>query len=382
MKVGVCFVLITGLALLNSCGKVVSPEHIDEKVEVNNNIGQLNAHLQKVDAVQLPFKAVSKNSSELNFLLHADVAPLQWGDKILHAVHVTLNGDFAYVAYATPQQEYVGGVEIINIAEVSQPKILSRMIFTEADITIVMQSENRVFVGGAANSDKIDNISSPAVFAIVELDAGLLTGNYEIFDLPSYNANDIVIVDQTALITTGTTNGGLAIFDLHNKKHAFTPVNGAKALEVSRDGIYVMEGTGTKLHSFSTLDTAFMETISLGCDNMFQSKAETDLKGDILFFSSGACGLKAIDLQTKEICYEYAIPGGGHCNGVSVNDSLVFLANDTSGLAVLKIDAEGLELLGSISFGASVNYVISRGNKLFVAAAEEGLKIIEITPEP
>ncbi len=370
--------LVSAITLLIACGKLISPDPPDEKVLVNNDVTLLNSHLQAGAAKSLPLSQAGENAADFDFLLHATVAPLQYGDKILHAVHVTLNGDFAYVAYATPENEYFGGIEIINIKDVSRPKILSQMIFTEADITIVLRAGNRIFIGGAADSDKIDNISSPAVFGIIELHAGLLSGDYKIFDLPSFNANDIVIVEQTALVTSGTTGGGLTIFDLNTRQHAFTPISGAKALEVTTDGIYIMEGTGVNLHVYSPVDTSFIETIPLGCANMYQSKAETEVQDNVLFFSSGSCGMRAIDLLTREMKYAYKIPNGGHCNGVSVNDDLVFLANDTSGLAVLQIEEDGLAELGFLRFDAPVNYVISHDNKLFVAAAKAGLKIIEI----
>ncbi|MCA9734344.1 MAG: hypothetical protein H6696_17155 [Deferribacteres bacterium] len=373
---------LTGLMVYSACTKVTSPDEATIDVQLNNNSQELNLHVLQGESKKLAFTGTTEINSAYEFVLHATVSPLVWGDKVLHAVHVTLEGDYAYVAYATPENEYFGGIEIIEISDVSQPKILSQMIFTHSDITIALKSGNRLLLGGSANSDKLAQITSPAVFTIVELHDGLMSGDFEIFDLPSYNANDIMIIGESALVTTGTTGGGLAVFDLNTWDYGFIPIEGAKAIEVTPNGIYVMEGTGTNLHVYSALDTSFIETIPLGCPNIFQSKAETDVKDDLLFFSSGSCGMKAINTVSGEIIYDYPIPGGGHCNGVSVNNNLVFLANDTSGLALLEIDGGNLHPMGTLSFGASVNYVISQDNKLFVAAAEAGLKIIEIVPVP
>ncbi|KAA3662216.1 MAG: hypothetical protein DWQ10_02920 [Calditrichaeota bacterium] len=378
----ITLITLTGLMAYTACTKVTAPDEATVDAQLNNNPEELNLHVLQGTPQKLSFAGAAKVNAAYAFFLHATVAPLEWGDKVLHAVHVTLEGNYAYVAYATPENEYFGGIEIIEISDVSQPKILSRMIFTHSDITIALKSGNRLLLGGSANSDKLSQIASPAVFTLVELHDGLMSGDFEIFDLPSYNANDIMVIGESALVTTGTTGGGLSVFDLNTRDYGFIPIEGAKAIEVTPNGIFVMEGTGTNLHVYSALDTSFINTIPLGCPNMFQSKAETDVQNDLLFFSSGSCGMKAISTIDNTIVHDYPIPGGGHCNGVSVNNDLIFLANDTSGLALLQIDGGNLEPMGTLSFGASVNYVISRDNKLFVAAAEKGLKIIEIVPSP
>jgi hypothetical protein len=80
---------------------------------------------------------------------------------------------------------------------------------------------------------------------------------------------------------------------------------------------------------------------------------------------------------------EDGLPSDYVTNGVSVSDNgWVYIANGAGGLDIAKIDAGGqLSWMGNVKLGAgaSVNFVESNANYVFVARGVLGLKILKVT---
>ena len=64
-------------------------------------------------------------------------------------------------------------------------------------------------------------------------------------------------------------------------------------------------------------------------------------------------------------------------NSVSVNQDRVFVANGGAGLYMYEPETTNLALKGSLSLTGSSNYVVSKGEYIFVAGGTDGLKIIK-----
>jgi hypothetical protein len=70
-------------------------------------------------------------------------------------------------------------------------------------------------------------------------------------------------------------------------------------------------------------------------------------------------------------------------NGVTVSENgWVYIANGAAGLDIAKIDTNGqLTWMGNVNLGASVNFVESSEDCLFVARGILGLKILRISED-
>ena len=80
----------------------------------------------------------------------------------------------------------------------------------------------------------------------------------------------------------------------------------------------------------------------------------------------------------KDTLKGFPAPEGGHCNAISINLELAFMANGSDGLSVLFITENGFEEIGSVKFAGSTNFVATLDDLLFVANGSGGLKVLRI----
>ncbi len=63
------------------------------------------------------------------------------GGRSLTASHVDVSGSYAYVSYNTAAEVYVGGIDIINISDPTNPRVTSRLYYVNADINSIKFSK-------------------------------------------------------------------------------------------------------------------------------------------------------------------------------------------------------------------------------------------------
>ena len=71
--------------------------------------------------------AVAGSSATIELI--ARLSPPEYGDEILQASHVKIFGHYAYVAYNTQGERYLGAVDVVDVAIPSEPKLISSVIF-------------------------------------------------------------------------------------------------------------------------------------------------------------------------------------------------------------------------------------------------------------
>lgn len=381
-------VILSSAALLGCLQQPTEPNVFDaDRIKLNNNEEDLNRRVTYFEDKDVPIFELDSGKilthisggREFTLKLRAEIEPPKSGAFDLHANHVTLNGHYAYVSYSTQYNQFSGGVEIYDISDRRRPRIISQAMLPDTDVSIAVASDGKLYLGEATDSDHDSRFDSPACLEVIELQNGVLTGSSRRIDLPSHNANDVRIFDNSVFVTSGTTNGTLSILDQNSLNISEQiKIEGVKAIGRNENYIIAMEGTGAKLHLFDRQSHIFLKSIELGCTNFFQAKAEIDIVGDLAYLSAYECGMKVVDLNSATVVGGIPAVMGGICNGVSVSGDYIFLANGSNGLLVAEITETGFDLIGRAIFYGSTNFVAIQGNQIFVANGKGGLVYIEV----
>lgn len=379
------FALWAVICLLG-CGKQIFEPGADSRMIVENDEAVLNTRLNFDDKELLlePTEGEDgvrnkSSSSQLKLKLRARLSPPEVDGMLLHASHVTVEGNRAYVSYSTINATYRGGAEIIDVSRINNPKVRSQVLFRDTDVAIAKRSGDKIYLGGATDYRQSSSFDSPAVMEIIGLKSSKFSRQNQRLNMPSNNANDIAIFDETIHVTVGSSNGRLCRFDIGNLRNfSEREVDGAKAVAYSDDYIIVMEGTGANLHLFDRQTGEFVKIINIGCDNYLEAKAEIQVVGNKVYASAWECGMKVVDIPSGSVVDDIPVAPGSQCNAVSVNGDYVYMANGTDGVQISRITENGFVNVGTAGFRGSTNFVLVRNNIMFVANGESGLLIIEI----
>jgi len=368
-----------------SCSEQAVEPGAASRFVIENDQELLNSRLIVLDE-ELPLNksGVSKSvMGNLTFKRRGIVAPPEIDGTPLHASHVTLEDGIAYVSYHTRDNQYQGAAEIINVRDVRKPFIKSQILFEDTDITIASRYKTNVYLGQATNPDGNDGFNSPAALEVIHLNEdGDFSKSIQRIDLPSFNTNDILFLNDLAYITSGSSGGMLSIYDLENEQLITQlEVNNAKAVKCTPDFVVAMAGTGERLHIFRHDNNELDRTVELGCENFLESKAELATLNDMVYASAASCGLLAYDIAGDSLLKNIDLGDYATCNSVSVSKeyNVLLLARGADGLQVAVIDPTGLESVGVLDLQGSTNFVAVEGNMMFVANGEGGLQIIEVT---
>lgn len=384
----------------------------DGRVVVTNDTAWLSRRVQQVNSpvdIQPPVASqghavqaerLATQGQSVTLTLRAEIAPPQVDGATIQASHVAIQGNRAYVAYNTQGPDFRGGVEIVNTSNLNGLSILSQAVFNDTDVSALTWFGGTLFLATATNDPFF---TTPAVLEEVGIPGGNLSPNTVRADLPSFVATGVAALGNDVFVTSGTggpVEGGLSVVDRDDITSLFYAhvLADARAVELNGGGeIVVMSGTPGVLRVYDRANGSLVRTIQAGGANIPESKSTIAVKHGRIFMAAGDEGLKVFELATGNLLAQHSIgvpagvdPADAVTNAVSIAGDLVFLANGGAGLHVLQADKDldndpstglTLTLMGQVVFpsGTSVNAVTSRGNLLFVATGQGGLKVIEIS---
>ncbi len=398
------------LFFLVSCEKdPVESRFKQDEIIVNNNLFLLKKRVNKMHGDHvLPLypvyfnddtKSLKSESVSNNYILklRAEVSSPVYNNVKLQASHIKIVDNYAFVTYNVQGPEYLGGLDIFDVSDISNPALVSNVIFTSRDINSVdveiVGSENNkyVYLTGAQNIDS-DNpgLASPAVIERYLLKSsnnfGYADDPRQFYDLPSFAGNDVRYYNGKVYATSGSS-GGLSILTPQMTLEEYRAIPFARSVDVDDVRMAVFSADGGRLHIIGNNNELVIET---GGGSYPEAKSMARIKGDMVFAALNDQGMKMYDLNTgnlmghipRPVEYEYAsVPQNYVSNGVSVVDDLILVANGGSGVYVSQLtENNSIVTIGSMMFeyGSSANFVEASDNKLFVATGLGGLKIIEI----
>lgn len=379
--------------LFQSCQSDDSSENTvnqEAKVVLNSDANSLSTRIDHSNSGVITLttsKLTAKSSTtggtdSFPMSLLAEVNPPVYEGKQLTATHVDVNGNYVYVSYNTQGETYLGGIDVIDVSEPNNPKLVVQAILPNTDINTIVYNNGTLYISGATDVDKQPELSTPAFVAKMTLQNGLLSNDYTAVPLTG-NVSVGVAVGNSNYYAVSGNDGVLAkLSKTTNEIHTAIPIADLRALGYMDNKVVVLSGTeGVKIYNADSM--ALISSIATSKD-VPDAKRTIDFQGTNILVADGYSGLKVFN-SAGSLLQKLTLPTGIDgvdqsdivTNAVSVNGDYVYAANGAAGVAVYKNTNNTLVSLGSIFLGGSANYVKSVGDYIFVATGTGGLKIIK-----
>lgn len=360
------------------------------KVVLNSNSAELSSRMNHSNSGVITLttsKLTSRNATiegvdNFPMSLLAEVNPPTYEGKKLTATHVDVKDNYVYVSYNTQGETYLGGIDVIDVSQPNNPKLVIQAILPNTDISTVVYNNGTLYISGAASKDANPELTSSAFVAKMPLQNGLLTNNYTPVSLAGNVGTGVAIANSNYFAISGN-NGVLAKIDnATNVINTAIPIADLRALGYIDNKVVILSGSeGVKIYNADSM--SLISSIASSKD-VPDAKRTIDFQGTNLLVADGYSGLKVFN-STGSLLQTLALPTGIAnvnqedivTNAVSANGDYVYSANGAAGIAVYKNTNNTLTSLGSIFLDGSSNYVKSVGDYIFVATGTGGLKIIK-----
>ena len=362
----------------------------DAKVVLNSDTNSLSSRMDYSNSGVITLttsKLTSKSSmtggtDNFPMSLLAEVKAPTYNGKQLTATHVDVKDNYVYISYNTQGETYLGGIDVIDISEPNNPKLIVQAILPNTDINTVLYNNGVLYFTGATDIYANPEFTTPAFVAKMTLQNGLLNNDYSSVSMTG-NVSVGVAVSSSNYYAVSGNNGVLAkINKTSNQIQTSIPIDDLRALGYIDNKVVVLSGTaGVKIYNADSM--ALVSSITISTD-VPDAKRTIDFQGSNIVVADGYSGLKVFN-SAGSLLQTLALPTGIDgvdqidivTNAVSVNGDYVYAANGAAGVAVYKNTNNALVSLGSIFLGDSSNYVKSVGDYIFVATGKGGLKIIK-----
>ncbi len=333
--------------------------------------------------------------------LVAEVTPPQLDGQTLQAVSAHrygYNDDFL-VSYMMVGAPYKGCVDYISMRTPSNPRLRSRVTFSDADAINVTSRGSRVYVAQA--SDDVA-LSSPAALERVRLfGPWFINWGRARIDLTSF-AGTSVTVNGNSIVTTSGNTGHLASVGYSSLAADRTPValDDLRWAEVYDDKIVTVQGTPGRLAVFNADDFSLVASYPFAGADVPEAKSAVDVVGGKAFIAAGSAGVQVLSINSGQVLGSLATPSVAGLdpsvvvtNAVAASGDLVFMSNGEGGVFVARADHDfessgsetpvTLTMLGQLQFGQleSVNHVEYNGDFLVVTAGLGGVKVVTVNDD-
>ena len=368
--------------------RVETDETLLENSVVYDNAGVLDIFDEATVTGKSSLTAKNEVAGDYPLTLVAQVdVPSFSGGENLTASHVDVSGNFAYVSYNTVEDGYVGGVDIIDISDPTNPRVTSRLYYTNADINSIKYDSGYIYIAGGVDAERSVRATSNSFVAKIvasngrlDIDAGITYGFQE-----GYNATDVEVTGSQVIVTSGQ-EGFVTIYnksDLSTSNEA--PFMDLRAVAIKDNNIAVLDASS----GVSILDQNLnsIRNISIDSDFGVNTKRTLDFNGENIVVAEGSKGAGVYNASTGTFI-EY-IPillnpdsvdsGDVVTNAVATNEKVLLMANGGAGLSLSEEQQnDNTNLVGIIQLEGSINYVASKDDYIFAASGKEGLQIIKL----
>lgn len=371
---------------------------------INNNLNSLKERISLTDNTPAYiFGDTAKKSmksskgamtSSVTIQLIAYLAPPEYNGEVLQASHVRIVDHYAYVTYNTQGPRYLGGVDIVDISSPNNPELVSGVVFineetnkgkdvSSVDVKFSPSALSNTFLWITGADETRDSAFAERfeLNSSNQFESGLSVN----FSLKGYVGTDVKFYNDKVYVTSGT-GGGLTILDNQMKEVSFMHMENARSVDVNKDFEIALGGNPGHLYNPGIWDKEIGGSTDPGAKSILR------LYNKFALVALGEEGLKCYDVSSEmpstviSALARPAVPEGESpldyvTNGVSVSDNgWVYIANGAGGLDIAKIDTNGqLTWMGNVNLGASVNFVETNANYVFVARGVHGLKILKVT---
>ncbi|WP_282117941.1 hypothetical protein [Maribacter aquivivus] len=318
--------------------------------------------------------------------LVAQIAPPTFSNgENLAATHVVLDGDYGYVSYNTVGQDYVGAIDVIDISDPNNPRVTSRVYYTNADLNSIAYDNGYIYVAGGVDSEQSVTATANSLVAKIAVSDGRMnTSNITYGFQEGYNATDVRIIDNNVVVTSGQ-DGFVVVYD-KNDLSALNETAFADLRSVAYNGSEIAVLDAAQGVSFLDQNLNIIRTINIESDFGVDAKRSLDFLNETIVVSEGTKGAGVYNAATGSFIEyisiltnpENAEPGDVVTNGVAVNDNVLLMANGAGGLSLSENKDDSTNGVGVIELTGSINYVASKGDYIFAASGKSGFQIIKL----
>ena len=331
-------------------------------------------------------KGADEEAGDYPLTLVARVDPPSYSDaENLTASHVHVDGDYAYVAYNTVEDGYAGAIDIVNVSDPNDPRVTSRLYYTNADINSVEYNGGYVYAVGGVDSEKSVRATSNSFVVKIPVSGGRMdTGGLAYGFQEGFNATDIEITGNTVYVTSGK-DGLLTAYnkaDLSVKNDAsFADL---RSVALHNETVAVLDASIGVVLMDQGLNVS--QEIAISSDFGDFSKRTLDISDDKIVVSEGSKGAGIYDRSNGSLLEYVPIminPEGSEksnnvTNAVATNENILLMANGGAGLCLSETQADNTDMVGIIDLNGSINYVESKGDYIFAASGKAGLQIVKL----
>ena len=363
----------------------------DNQAVLDNSISFDNAGVLDIfeqDEVTGKFYRNGKNdeAGDYPLTLVAQVSSPTYSGSTLTASHIDVEGDYAYVSYNTAGEVYMGGIDIVNVSDPTDPVVTGRLYYTNADVNSVKYDNGYVYIVGGVDSEKSVRATSNSFIGKIAASGGrfnLGAGISYAFQ-QGFNANDVKVASNKLMVTSGR-DGTLTVYDKSDLSIIDeAPFSDLRGMAVQNDLIAVLDAS----KGVSILDQSLQVTKDIAIDSDFgaSSKRTLDFYEDNIVVSEGAKGAGVYNYGSGNLVEYIPIlinPDGVDSsdivtNAVATNEGVVLMANGGAGLCLSEDGGNNTDLVGIIELDGSINFVESKGDYVFAASGRSGLQIIKM----
>ena len=366
---------------------VESSQSVLDNSIIYDTAGVLDIYEEDSVTGKFSLGAKSETAGDYPLTLVAQINPPTYsGGNNLTASHIHLVDNYAYVSYNTVGDNYAGGIDIINVNNPTNPKITSRLYYTNADINSLKYENGYVYAVGGVDSEKSVRATSNSFIAKISVSNGkfnLASGISYGFQ-EGFNSTDIALVNNTIMVTSGK-DGSLTVYDKSSLEILKEePFEDLRSLASKDNSIALLDASiGVLL-----LDPNLNITKEIIIDSDFgpSSKRTLAFFGDNVIVSEGSKGAGVYNITTGSLLEYIPIllnPDGVSnqdvvTNAVTTNQEVILMANGGAGLCLSEDNNNDPDLVGIIELQGSINYVESKGDYIFAASGKKGLQIIKL----
>ncbi len=377
-------------------------EYTQENFKINNDAGTLENVLNRNGAGVLSISSItaikanrSKQAVEdedpqvSNIALEqiATVDPPIVDGTTLRASHVKIDGNYAYVTYMMEGEAYLGGLDIINIEDKTNPFVTSRVTSDIVDFTSAYFSNGRLYFASAVDTDELLNLEYRANLGYVNVSAGNFLQNFQLKPIEGNIAVDISGFDDKIIGVSGAT-GVLGLYDAVSLETiAEQPIPDLRSIAYGNNKIAVLSGS-EGLAMYNPGDLSVLNRINTP-NLASESKRTIAFKDQAILVAEGGNGVGIYDSNSGNTLQQLSIPLPVDAaydsedvvtNAVSIAGDFILMANGGAGFGIAKLDENNtLVEEGIVDLEGSSNYIQSDGDYIFVASGTGGLKIIKVS---
>lgn len=423
--------VIAATVLLNSCTKppvedfnssadamfvVNNPTLLSQRTSVKN-AGSI-AIINKMTSRKL-YASTNKSSTEIfvpeiKLDLIKEIFPPTINNVLVRVTHVAIYGNFAYVGYNREGDVRAGAIDILDISNIDDVKLITQIGLPNMDISTVLAEGDQLHFSGAADPQAIAGVSTPAVTGYFATTGAPTLSSLQ--SLQGTTATDFVFDGEFKYVVSGSQG------ELVKMKKSDQSI----VARVTAPGLLAVRANGSHIVALSAENGLLLYTKDLTPVNNFQTiknnvehKRHILVDNDLAFVAEGQSGLGIYDLKSSALKNRITIPtnvndfefvGDDEVTTIamSINADKLFVANGAGGISIYRHENNyaTFKYLGSADLNffqnldnddrtegivdvneISSNYILAKDNYVFVAGGRGGLKILKLkdlttTPNP